>query len=303
VDRNIKPQIISVSRRTDIPAYYADWFRKRLELGYTFYANPVTNKPVPVSLEPDDVKAFVFWTRNPKPLFKHLDYIDKKYNKHHYMLFTLNGSQEIIEKRNPKPDFAIDCVKYLADRYGGGYIQWRFDPIIVTSITPVEYIIDKFDEISGKIQGYTRQCIFSFVDLYKKTQRNIKKIEEETGICFYEISLSDRVKLIKNLKVIAESRNISLSACAEDEMLQSTGVQKAHCIDPSLINRICGKNEEFKYQSSRLGCGCIESRDIGYYDSCPHSCIYCYANTDPDKALINAKKYRKEGFPLDGFIK
>jgi hypothetical protein len=296
------PHIISVSRRTDIPAYYADWFRKRLEIGYTHYPNPFTFAPVCVSLKPEDVRAFVFWTRNPKPLFRHLDYIDEHYGKRHYMLFTINGMPEKLEERNPKIDFAIDCVKYLCERYNNEYVIWRFDPVLITSITPAEYIIEKYNEISSKIKDYSVRCIFSFVDLYKKTERNIKKLEKE-NIKFYSPSVDERINLTKQIKAIADSKNISLFACAEDDLLQADGTLKARCIDPVLVQKICNDGIlDYKFRQSRNGCGCIESRDIGYYDSCPHGCIYCYANSDPEKAFENAKEYKEKGFPLDNYI-
>ena len=125
--------IVSVSRRTDIPAYYADWFRERLEKGFLFYPNPFSQKPVFLSLKPADVRAFVFWTRNPKPLFKHLDFIDDKYNKRHYLHFTINGLPKVLEERNPSLDFAISSAEFLAKRYGPDYVQWRFDPILFSS--------------------------------------------------------------------------------------------------------------------------------------------------------------------------
>jgi hypothetical protein len=295
-----KQTIISVSRRTDIPAYYADWFRKRLEMGYTFYPNPMSGQPVFANLSPENVRAFVFWTRNPKPLFKHLDYIDERYQKRHYMHFTINGLPEILEKRNPKIDFASDCARYLCDRYGSGYVQWRFDPIILSSVTPVSYFVEKFDEISGKIAGLTERCYFSFVDLYDKTIRNIKKIEKETGIQFFDSNLEEQINITKKFQQIADKRNITLHACAEDQLLTITGIEKAHCVDQDLINKVSnGVNKKFKPAPSRLGCGCIESRDIGYYNSCPHGCIYCYANMDPETALMKAKEYSEEGFPYD----
>jgi hypothetical protein len=294
--------IVSVSRRTDIPAYYADWFRKRLEMRYSVYQNPISNSPVFIDLSPESVKAFVFWTRNPKPLFKHLDYIDEKYDKKHYMHFTINGLPEVLEQRNPKIDFAIDCVKFLTERYGDWYVQWRFDPIIISSVTPESYIIEKFDEISDKLKGLVKRCYFSFVDLYQKTIRNFRKIEIEHGIKFKKYCLEEQLALVKNLKEIAESKAIILYACAEDQLLDVTGVEKAHCVDPDLVELVSGDHHDkkYKYTPSREGCGCVDSRDIGYYDSCPHGCIYCYANMDPDKAFENARTYQKEGFPYDG---
>lgn len=305
--------VVSVSRRTDVPAYYADWFRKRLEIGFTVYPNPHSNKPVYIDLLPNHVKAFMFWTRNPRPLFKHLDYLDDRYQKRHYMHLSINGLPKILEARNPKIEFAIDSAKFLAERYGSGYVQWRFDPIIISSVTPEQFVIDKFGEIAEGLHGVTQRCYFSFVDLYKKTERNFAVLEKQ-GITFdhqytsnfIEDNLEKQQNLILALKAIAEANQITMYACAEDKIQETIpGIEKAHCVDADLVERVCQgiDSQKFTTTPSRIGCGCIESRDIGYYDSCPHGCVYCYANMNPDKALINAKTYTNEGFPLDNETK
>ncbi len=298
----MKKTIITVSRRTDIPAYYADWFRARLEKGYAVYPNPYSQKPVKIDLLPENVKAFVFWTRNPHPLFKHLDYIDSRYNYHHYMHLTINGLPELIEKRNPTLDYAISSAEYLAKRYGINYLQWRFDPIVLSSITDTDYILNTFEQIANRLADITSRCYFSFVDLYEKTKRNFIKTENENNINFYPTSISEQVKLIEELQIIAERYKIDLYACAEDQVLELIPkIKKAHCVDSDIVNSLYEKESagDYKLSPSRLGCGCIDSQDLGYYDSCPHGCIYCYANMDPEKALLNARQYLQEGFPLD----
>ncbi|HQJ74070.1 MAG TPA: DUF1848 domain-containing protein [Bacteroidota bacterium] len=294
-----KPHIISVSRRTDIPAYFANWFRDRLEKGYVYYMNPLSHEPVYVDLSPENVRAFVFWTRNPKPLIEHLDFIDKKYNKRHYMHFTINGLPKELEERNPKVDFAIDLVKQLSERYGDFYVQWRFDPIIISNITDEEYILSQFEYIARKLSGYIQRCYFSYVDFYKKTIINLKIISKKYNIELYDYPLEKRIALTKDLKSISDRYNIKMYACAEDNLLKPTSVEKAHCVDYDLIQKVSGNDFKYKEVPSRIECGCIESKDIGYYDSCPHGCIYCYANMDPEKALENARMYLKNGFPYD----
>lgn len=308
--------VVSVSRRTDIPAYYPDWFRKRLEIGYAVYPNPYSNKPVFLDLSPEQVKAFVFWTRNPRPLFKHLDYIDDVYEKRHYMHFTINGLPKSIESRNPKIESAVECAKFLAERYGIHYVQWRFDPIIISSpLTSTHFVIDKFGEIAEKLRGVTQRCYFSFVDLYKKTEKNFKIVEQREGISFdrryttnqMEENFEEQKQLIMKINQIANDNQITLYACAEDSIQQALpGIEKAHCVDADLVERVSqasSASQKFTPMPSRIGCGCIESRDVGYYDSCPHGCIYCYANMDPDEALKKAKEYAAHGFPLDNEIR
>ncbi|MBZ0180299.1 MAG: DUF1848 domain-containing protein [Melioribacteraceae bacterium] len=300
-----KKTIITVSRRTDIPAYYSDWFRQRLEIGYAFYPNPISQKPVFVDLSPAAVKAFVFWTRNPKPLFKHLDYIDERYSKHHYMHFTINGLPPELEKRNPSVDYAVSSAEFLAKRYGSDYLQWRFDPIVFSSISDETFVLKRFQEIAEKMHGLTKRCYFSFVDLYRKTQRNFKKVSKELNIEFRGVRIEEQIDFTKRLNEIASKLNITLYACAEDQLLDAVPqIEKAHCVDSDIIKSVCSdeNHSNYKFEESRLGCGCIESKDVGYYDSCPHGCIYCYANMNPEKALENAKIYQKNGFPLDNEV-
>ncbi len=298
--------VISVSRRTDIPAYYSEWFVNRIDKGFVAYPNPYSNIPVFISLKPEHVKAFVFWTRNPKPLFVHLDKIDDLYNKRHYIHFTINGLPNELESRNPKIDYAINSAEYLAKRYGPNYVQWRFDPIVVSNISKKDYILERFEYLCYKLNGITKRCYFSFVDMYDKTKRNFALVERENNITFdtnYTNMATDikyQVALLDDMKKIARSNNIALYACAEERIEKIEGINKAHCVDGDLIE-LFSQSSGLKADPSpsRIGCGCIESRDIGFYDSCPHGCIYCYANMNPEIALENARKYQLDGFPYD----
>lgn len=298
-------QVISVSRRTDIPAYYADWFVERLKLGYTAYPNPFSGKPVYVNLNPQNILAFVFWTRNPAPLIKHLDFIDSLYQQRHYMHVTLNGMPKALEARNPKVDFVIDKIRYLSDRYGKHYIQWRFDPIVLSSATPKELIIENFQYIAEQLKGYVEKCIFSFVDLYKKTEINFNKLSKAQKIEFYRPDEDMMISISKRLYEIAKECNIGLFTCCQKNLEGKIKEVPANsCIDSEIIKKITHINKlNFKEVPTREGCHCIASKDIGYYDSCPHGCIYCYANKNPDLAKNNAKNYRLSGFPMDDFMK
>ena len=294
--------VISASRRTDIPAYYADWFSTALKKGYAHYKNPYSNIPVFADLSSGNVKAFVFWSRNPQPLFKHLDYIDQNYNKKHYMHFTINGLPHDLEIRNPAIDFAVKSVEFLAKRYGPDYVQWRFDPIVFSSVSTPEFLINKFEEITSKLEGMTTRCYFSFVDLYEKTKQNFAKASMTADIEFHKPSVTQQLSFVREMLSSAKKHNITLYACAEDFLLESIpGIIKAKCVDNDIIDKLCPDESKSNYKTepSRIGCGCIESKDIGYYDSCPHGCIYCYANRDPELALKNSRNYLKKGFPLD----
>ncbi|MBN2281863.1 MAG: DUF1848 domain-containing protein [Candidatus Marinimicrobia bacterium] len=294
-----KPIIISISRRTDIPAYYSDWLIARIKKGYTVYLNPVSGKPVFISLKPEHVKALVFWTRNPIPLFRHLDFIDSRFK--HYMHLTINGLPKILEQNNPSADTIIEAAQKLSKRYGDHYVQWRFDPIILSTVTPEDFIFRKFEYIAAQLKSYVKSCIISFVDLYKKTEANFEKVEKRDRIRFFTPSEGQEIEITRTLASIAQNYGIRLYACAEDHLAKLDNVEIAQCINVDLINKITGVPlKSYPLQKSREGCHCINAPDIGYYDSCPHGCIYCYSNKCPEVAQKNARKYRELGFPLDG---
>jgi len=296
-----KQKILSISRRTDIPAYYTDWLVRRMKLAHTAYPNPVSGKPVFISLKPDHVKAIVFWTRNPIPLFAHLDFIDERYK--HYMHLTINGLPKILEHNNPSVDKIIEAARFLSKRYGKNYIQWRFDPIILSTVTPVDFILRRFEYIAAQLTGYIENCYISYVDLYKKTINNFEKVTREHRIKFSHPSQQEEKEITHKLAHIAKSYGITVNVCAEDHLADIDNVQIAQCINVDLINKITGVPlKSFTIQKSRDGCHCINGPDIGYYDSCPHGCIYCYSNKSPDRALKNARNYRRLGFPMDDLV-
>jgi hypothetical protein len=138
----------------------------------------------------------------------------------------------------------------------------------------------------------------SFVNWYRKTRRNAEALSRRTGVRFREPSAEEKAEIIRELRAIAANRGMTLKACAEDEAVIATGVERAACVDPERINRLTGAVKRRRVAPSRPGCLCVESRDVGYYDSCPHGCVYCYSNDSPEKALAGARRYRREGFPL-----
>jgi hypothetical protein len=298
----MKKIIISASRRTDIPAYYADWFFERLKKGFTFYSNPYSNKLIYVNLRPNYVQAFVFWTRNPYPLFKYLDYIDDVYNSSHYMHITINGQPKEFEIRNPKTDFVIKYVEKLAYRYGKHYVQWRYDPIILSSLTNELYIYDKFEELAKKLSPIVNKCITSFVDFYNKTKKNLYTLYRNNNIQFYDPNRDKKIKIIKNLQDIAKNYKLNLEVCTEPDFLQEDNIIKTHCIDLELVRKVSNDpNFYSEISPTREACQCFSAKDIGYFNSCPHGCLYCYANKDPEVAFQNSKIYRKTGFKFDDF--
>ncbi|KAA3612215.1 MAG: DUF1848 domain-containing protein [Calditrichaeota bacterium] len=283
---NSRQKIISVSRRTDIPAFYTKWFSNRLTAGFAEVVNPFNARQVrTVSLHPDDVAALVFWTRNARPLFSKLSQLTGS-GYRFYFHWTLNNYPAQLESNNPAVERAIAAFHQLAQMISADKIIWRYDPIVISSVTPLKWHIDNFHFLAGRLSGATNQCIFSFVDLYKKVERNMARMQKN-GVEFYKPSAEDRQYLVENLAEIAEMNGIRLAACCEDAYLSIQNIDKARCIDSGLLQKIYPDIQlSGSLNPTRPQCGCFESIDIGAYDSCLFGCIYCYANTNFSKRSI-----------------
>jgi len=290
----ISPRIISVSRRTDIPAYYAGWFMRQVERGYATYPNPMSFKPVRLSLKPPEVLFIVFWTRNPHPLEKHLDRLDELYQRAYYFHFTINGLPKTLETNNPPLEFALATFLRLAERYPN-QVFWRYDPIVLSDLTPPSYHIEKFGQLAARLRGATRRCYFSFASWYLKVRRNFADSTREYGTNFRDADLTERLDIVRQLAAIAGANGMTLYSCCQDALCEINGVAKSRCVDIETIREIAPERyRKLRAAPTRADCGCYESRDIGYYDSCPHGCIYCYANLNRDKAKTFYANYLRD---------
>ena len=283
-------QVISVSRRTDIAAFYAEWFINRIREGFAHYRNPFGGKMCEVSLKPEDVMAFVFWSRNYTPLLKYLPELEQR-GYGGYFHFTLTGYGLPLEPFTPSTQEIIDVFHTLAQQYSPKHVLWRFDPIILSNNTPSAYLTEKFATLAEQLHGATKRCYISFVDYYRKTEKNLETLRRQ-GYYFYDPSLDEKISLITQLIDIANHYDIQLYACCEEEILHVSGIKQAHCVDPLLLYELFPqKFQQLKAAPTRQGCGCFASRDIGTYDTCIHGCIYCYANSSYEKALRNFKSH------------
>ncbi len=291
----MEANIVSVSRRTDVPAFHARWFFRRLKEGFAEYRNPFGGKIHRVSLRPEDVRAFVFWTRNPAPLMRGLERIERPF----YFLYTLNGYPRALERSTPPLSRSIDTFRRLAGRIGPERVRWRYDPILLSRETDAAFHRKNFEKIAQSLQGATEECLFSFVDIYGKVKRNMAAVPE--GFRILEAAQGARRALTRELAGVAGRYGIRLLACCEDDLVAdgtdgtagtggTGGVGKARCVDPSLIGRIAPSDGRLPLRPTREECGCAASRDIGAYDTCPHGCVYCYANASPEAAI---RRYRK----------
>lgn len=288
--------IISASRRTDIPALYSDWFFNRLKEGYVLVQNPRNpNRFSRVLLNPEVVDCFVFWSKNPFPIISRLDNL-KDYN--YYFQFTLTPYEKDIETKLVPVEKRTEIFKQLSDRVGKPQIVWRYDPIFINKKYSVDFHKEAFHSMASQLKGYTERCVISFIDTYT----HIKNTFNQFGIkvmSFSEIDL-----LMRSFSETASEFNLELETCAEDINLSRYNISHGACIDKKLIEQIVGcQLLSKKDKNQRLMCNCIESIDLGTYDTCPHGCIYCYATTNNEKVFRNMKLHDKESPTLLGNIR
>ncbi|MCG6536400.1 MAG: DUF1848 domain-containing protein [Syntrophales bacterium LBB04] len=282
--------IISASRRTDIPAFYSDWFINRIREGHLFVKNPFNVHQVRrVDLSPDNVDVIVFWSKNPQPIINRLDELDDR-GYRYYFQFTLTGHPKLLEQFVPPMRELLSTFKMLSKKIGAEKVVWRFDPVVLSDVTPEYAIVENFDRLARELRGSTSRVVISFVHLYNRVARNLDRVMKEQGVRFYDGSRTvEQVKRIAAaLAQIARANSIEIVSCAEKLDLSGVGIEHGKCIDDRLIERlfcITVSHKKDKYQ--REDCMCVESQDIGQYNTCAHDCIYCYATFNREEARKN----------------
>lgn len=289
------PLIISASRATDFPAFYADWFFHRLEKGYIRWRNPFSGQDSYVSF--GNTRFIVFWSKNPAPLLPQLSTL-KERGIGCYIQYTLNDYEaEGLEPNVPTLMQRIETFRRLVDVLGIGAVVWRFDPLILTDRINIDTLLEKIAHIADVLVGYTEKLVFSFADIesYKKVSRTLR----HSGINYREWDEDSMREFASRLSSMnRDSWNFRLATCAERIDLSEYGIEHNRCIDPELISRLAPDDtvlQNFLYNAKtdsgqRKACGCILSKDIGAYNTCPHGCLYCYANTSSTSAFENYKK-------------
>jgi hypothetical protein len=275
-------RIISVSRRTDVPAFYGDWFMHRLKEGFAGVVNPFGGRRYIVSVKPEDVVCLVFWSKNFSPFIENLKVIDDLGYKS-YFNFTVTGLPGVFES-NVEKQAAVEALKQLSRMYSPAHVNWRFDPIIISSISGRDFWLRAFEELASEFEGLVERCYFSFVTEYNKVKRNFGELQRSTDVKITNCSEDFKLELANELAAIAERFGIRMFSCCGDYLLGQK-IQKARCIDGGIIESLFFP-EGLKYaeKPTRKECGCTESTDIGTYDTCPHGCVYCYANVNKHKA-------------------
>lgn len=325
VDANL-PIIISASRSTDIPAFYAQWFINRLRKGYCAWYNPFNRQKMYISFA--NCKVVVFWTKNPKPMIPFLSELDKR-GIHYYFQVTFNDyEKENFEPNVPALQERISTFKQLSNLIGKEKVIWRFDPLILTPNITSDVLIDRIKNIGEQIKEYTDKLVFSFVDVkaYRKVQNNLVKDTScftKDTIDSAELKEWQQIEIVEKLvklreKWHEEGWNITFATCTENIDLEKYGIEHNRCIDGELMKRIFAEDKELLYylytgklperdlfgdiphipensknlkdKGQRKICGCMESKDIGMYNTCPHLCVYCYANTSRKCVLDNMQR-------------
>ena len=288
--------ILSVSRRTDIPAFFSEWFFNRVRAGEVCVRNPRNEHSVSrIDISPSVTDCIVFWSKNPAPMLGRLDEL-KDYSC--YFQYTLNAYDSDIEPYIPPLDERIDTFVRLSDMIGRERVIWRYDPVLVNDRYTVGYHTDRLAYIAGKLKGRTGKCVFSFVDRY--TQKNLAAL---TRVKQRDLTDDEQDRFLRELCGIAEKNGLALATCAEPSGLESRGIAHNSCIDRELIERITGHRlKKIPRDDQRGLCGCVKCEDIGCYDTCPHGCIYCYANFRPARVREMLGRYDPTSPILCGHI-
>jgi hypothetical protein len=310
----IAPLIISASRSTDIPAFYGDWFRERLRRGYAKWVNPWNGAPIYVSFQ--NARVFVFWSKNPGPFLPCLEEMTRL-GYQYYLLFTLNDYEaEGLEPRLPPLEERVRTFITLSRMAGRGRVVWRWDPLLLTGSLDVTELLDRIRNVGDAVAPFTDRMIFSFIDIarYPGVARNLRA----RGFGdVREFSPAEELELAAGLQELNRAWGLTISACGEEGDFSSFGIGAAGCISRDLMLREFGKDRVLRHflegpdpgsnpvkgtsshvspclkdPGQRPACGCVVSKDIGQYSTCPHLCAYCYANITPERVEKRYSTYR-----------
>lgn len=285
--------IINTGQRTDIPAFYSQWFANRLKEGFVMVRNPYNPQSVTrYRLSPDVVDVIGFCTKNPAPMLPHMDLL-RPFGQFWYVTITPYGKE--IEPHVPNKLLVIDCFKRLSDLVGIDSMGWRYDPILVSAAYPVERHIAAFEYMARELSGYTHTAVISFIDLYEKTKRNFPEVQE--------VSPEDRLMLGKAFVEIGRQYGMTIRPCAEGTALSPFGADCSGCMTvPMYEQAIHCPLKVPRKPPARKQCACYLSGDIGAYNTCGHLCRYCYANYDAETVRRNMRQHDPESPLLIGHL-
>ncbi|MDJ0949963.1 MAG: DUF1848 domain-containing protein [Alphaproteobacteria bacterium] len=267
--------IVSASYRTDIPAFYGQWFMNRLAAGWCDVANPYGGAPYRVSLRRQDVDGLVFWTKNLGDFADHLDSL-RAHGYPFVVHYSINGYPRALETSVTDAQRSVAHMRHLRDRFGPRVAVWRYDPVIDTDLTPLDWHRENFARLAVATRGLTDEAVVSFAHIYRKTRRNLSAAARRAGFAWRDPAPEEKRALAARLVEIAADSGMRLTVCSQPAVLVP-GAEPARCIDAVRLADLAGAPVPGRLKGNRPGCGCYESRDIGAYDTCPHGCVYCYA--------------------------
>lgn len=272
--------ILNTGSRTDIPAFYSDWFYYRISEGYVLVRNPYN--PTHITkylLQPELIDVLVFCTKNPLPMLDRLSLLSA-FDMFWFVTITPYGKE--IEPLVPPKEQVISSFRQLSSLIGKGRMSWRYDPIFITEQYSVPYHIEQFQQMAEALSGYTEQCVVSFIDLYEKTKRNFHGIRSVTD--------SEQETLIASFSEIAKKNRLQIHLCCENASLVRENVDADGCMTKAVLEKAIGCRLDVPQKKmARQECACLLGADIGAYNTCPHGCLYCYANYDRKTVERNQK--------------
>ena len=285
--------ILQTGMRTDIPAFYSEWFINRLKEGYVMVRNPYYPKNIiRYELNPNVIDCIGFCTKNPHPMLKYMDYL-KEYGQYWFITITPYGKD--IEPNVPNKHQIIEDFKELSKIVGIDSIGWRYDPIFITDKYSIDYHLRAFGKICKELSGYTNTCVISFIDLYKKVLKNFSSVKE--------VSMEDQLYLGKKFIEIANQYSMTIKPCAEGNFLEKYGADCSGCMTQDVYEKAIHSSLKIpKKKSARNECHCLLGNDIGSYNTCMHLCKYCYANYSKESVVENYRNHDVHSPLLIGHI-
>lgn len=285
--------ILNTGSRTDIPAFYSDWFYNRIKEGYVLVRNPYNPKQVSkYLLSPELIDIMVFCTKNPYPM---LDRISLLSAFDTFWFVTITPYGEDIEPYVPLTEQVMEYFKKLSESVGKNRTSWRYDPIFITEKYSVDYHIEQFHKMAKALSGYTEQCVVSFIDLYEKTLRNFRGV--------HSVTYEEQEKLIAVFSESAKEYGLQIHLCCENAALVRENVDADGCMSKSVLEKALGcKLDVPQKKTARKECACLLGADIGVYNTCAHGCLYCYANYDRKTVIKNMKLHNNTSPLLIGEV-
>ncbi len=316
--RAVAPSLLAVSRATDVPAFYMPWFMKRLQAGYACWVNPFSGKAQYVSLA--RARAVVFWSKNPESLIQYQTELEAR-GFAYYVQFTLNDYEaEGWEPGLPPISQRVETFRQLAGLLGPERVVWRFDPLMLAAnpgsrMLTCEDLLDRLERLAASLAGCTTKLVFSFADIapYRKVAGNLRR----KGVLWRDFTPDEMRQMAAAIAAICARYGMRAFTCGEKIDLSAQGVAHNRCTDPELIlgltsrhpdildlfglaaaeqmalpgvPSVLGSAQQAEYPrdpGQRAVCLCVPCKDVGQYNTCPHGCIYCYANTSEVAARNN----------------